>query len=191
MHEPKDPKDWSIRLLGNWGYFKSRDGCTVIVYLSYISCNYTFTVRTTVTVFTHRLMSTQTNYPADTLQHRLYPHLQSDDSKDSCDTLIDVNGQPYTPNSRHQTFTIGTPTTSRLERGFSIPLTKISSKLSDDTHETSSSQPPVVTQPSELDVPSLWQRVVDCLSSVLSAFLTCLTRLSPSPLLAVFMLQQF
>jgi len=105
-------------------------------------------------------MSTQTNYPADTLQHRLYPHLQSDDSKDSCDTLTDVNGLLYTPNSRHQTFTIGTPTTSRLERGFSIPLSKFSSKLSDDTHETSSSQPPVVTQPSEVDVPSLWQRIV-------------------------------
>ena len=104
-------------------------------------------------------MSTQTNYPADTLQHRPYPHLQSDDSKDSCDTLIDVNGLPYTSNSRHQTFTIGTPTTSRLERGFSIPLSKYSSKQSDDTHETSSSQPPVVTHPSEVDVPSLWQRV--------------------------------
>jgi len=103
-------------------------------------------------------MSTQTNYPADTLQHRPYPHLQSDNSKDSCDTLIDVNGLPYTSNSRHQTFSIGSPTTSRLQRGISIPLSKYSSKISDDTHEAS--QPPVVTQPSEVDVPSLWQRIV-------------------------------
>ena len=108
------------------------------------------------------VMSTQTNYPAGTLQHRPYPHLQSNDSKEfdaSYDTLIDVNGPPYTSNSRHQTFTIATPTTSCLQQGLSIPLSKLSSKQSDDTHETSGSQPPVVTHPSEVDVPSLWQRV--------------------------------
>lgn len=103
-------------------------------------------------------MSTHSSYPADTLQHRPYPHLQSDDLKDSCDTLIDANGLPYASNSRHQTFTIETPTTSRLQRGLSIPLSKFSSKESDDTHETSGSQPPVVT-PSEVAVPSLWKRV--------------------------------
>ena len=137
------------------------------------------------------IMSTQTtNYPADTLQHRPYPHIQSDDLKDSCDTLIDVNGLPYTSNSRHQTFTIGTPTTSNFQRGLSIPLSKFSSKLSDDTHETSSSQPPV-TPPPEVDVPSLWQRVSGTsLLFCLHFLINCLTRLSPSPLLAVFMLQR-
>ena len=117
-------------------------------------------------------MSTQTNYPADTLQHRPYPHIQSDDSKDSCDTLIDVNGLPYTSNSRHQTFTIGSPTTSNFQRGLSIPLSKFSTKQSDDTHETSSSQPPVTPQP-EVDVPSLWQRVsgISLFSSVCISYL--------------------
>ena len=107
-------------------------------------------------------MSTQNNHLADTLQHRPYPHLQSNDSKEfeaSCDTLIDVNGLPYTSNSRHQTFTIATPTTSRLQRGLSIPLSKFSSKQSDDTHETLGSHPPAVSPPSEVDTPSLWQRV--------------------------------
>lgn len=136
------------------------------------------------------VMSTHTNYPADTLQHRPYPHLQSNDSKDfdvSSDTLIDVNGLPYTSNSRHQTFTIATPTGSRLQRGISIPLSKFPSKQSDDTHETAISSP--VTHPPETDVPSLWKRV-SRVSSVLSAFLTCLARLSPSPLLAVSMLRR-
>lgn len=138
------------------------------------------------------VMSTQNNHLADTLQHRPYPHIQSNDSKEfegSCDTLIDVNGLPYTSNSRHQTFTVATPTTSRLQRGFSIPLSKFSSKQSDDTHETSGSHPSVVSPPSEVDVPSLWQRVSRA-SPFLSAFLTHLTRLCPSPLLAVSMLQR-
>jgi hypothetical protein len=106
------------------------------------------------------VMSTQNNHLAETLQHRPYPHLQSNDSKDfeaSFDTLIDVNGLPYTSNSRHQTFTLATPTTSRLQRGLSVPLSKFSSKQSDDTHETSGSHPPVVSP--EVEVPGLWQRV--------------------------------
>lgn len=106
-------------------------------------------------------MSAQKSYPADTLQHRPYPHLQpsedSEDFKASYDTLIDVNGLPYAANSRYQTFTITTPTTSTLQRGPSQPSSKVfSTKQSDDTHETSCSYPPVVAP---VDLPSLWQRV--------------------------------
>jgi len=107
-------------------------------------------------------MSAQNNYPADTLQHRLHPHLQPDDSeefKGSSETLIDGNGLPYATNSRHQTFTVASPTTSSLHGGLSIPLTKFSSKHSDDTQETSCEYPPVVSQP-EVDMPSFWQRIL-------------------------------
>ena len=103
-------------------------------------------------------MLAQNNYPADTLQHRLHPHLQPNESeefKGSSETLIDGNGLPYATNSWHQTFTIASPTTSSLHGGLSIPLTKFSSKHSDDT---SCEYPPVVSQP-EVDMASFWQRV--------------------------------
>ena len=100
----------------------------------------------------------------DSLQYRPYPHLQpnedSEDFKASYDTLIDGNGLPYSASSRHQTFTIASPTTSSLQRGISLPQTSkmFSSKQSDDTHETSCTYPPVVS-PAEVDAPNLWQRV--------------------------------
>jgi uncharacterized protein (DUF983 family) len=107
-------------------------------------------------------MSAQNNYPADTFQHRSrsYPHLQPNDFeefKGSSDTLVDGNGLPYT--TRHQNSTVATPTTSSLHGGLSVPLTKFSSKHSDDTHETSCEYPPVVSPP-EVDMPSVWQRIL-------------------------------
>jgi hypothetical protein len=99
-------------------------------------------------------MSTQNNYPADTLQHRPYQPNGSQKFASS-DELIDVKGLPSTTNSRHQSTT---PAASRLQRGLSIPLSKFSSNQSDDTHETSCAYPPVVSPP-EVDAPSIWQRV--------------------------------
>jgi len=93
----------------------------------------------------------------DSLQHRPYPHLQSEnedseDFKASSDTLlVDVNGLPY---SRHQT--LASPTTSSQR---DIQASKIfSSKRSDDTHETSCTYPPVPS--AEVDAPNLWQRIL-------------------------------
>lgn len=161
-----------------------------LVYNNYHNSRYRpFTLAKAFFTFAGRLslMSAQSIYPADTLQYRPYPHLQPNDSEDfkgSSDTLINVNGLPHAANSRHQTFSVSTPTNSRIQRGLSIPLSKFSSKQSDETHETSCAYPPVAPPP--VDTPSLWQRVsAICLPSCLRflrALLDC-TRVHCLPFL--------
>lgn len=108
-------------------------------------------------------MLAQNTYSA-TAQHSPYlqanPSTTQEDFKASYDDLIDEHASPYSANAQHQTFAVGTPNHTH-QRGTSIPLSSknaYASNMSDDTHETTSSYPPILPS-KEVDTRTLWQKV--------------------------------
>lgn len=108
-------------------------------------------------------MLAQNAYSA-TAQHSPYlqanPSTTQEDFKASYDDLIDEHASPYSANAQHQTFAVGTPNHTH-QRGTSIPLSSknaYASNMSDDTHETTSSYPPILPS-KEVDTRTLWQKV--------------------------------
>jgi hypothetical protein len=101
------------------------------------------------------------------------PYIQStpeDDVKASFDDLVDPYTSPFAPNSRHQTFMVGTPLKqqppSSHQREPSVPLSTkaYSLKQSEDTHETSYNYPPTLPQKEVVETQSTWKRVCILLS---------------------------
>jgi len=87
-----------------------------------------------------------------------------EDVKASYDDLIDEYSTPYTANTRHQTFAVGTPIHQQYathHRGSSNPLSSktFDTKQSDDTHETASYIYPPAVSSKEVDNRTIWQKV--------------------------------
>jgi len=114
-------------------------------------------------------MSAHTPYLEDSPQaqrsfHALHTQGQHPDYKASYDDLIDEYAAPFAANSRHQTYSVETPTTNNQHRGpYPMGHKSISSwKLSEDTsHEPSQhvSYPPLPPM-KEADTRSLWQKIL-------------------------------
>lgn len=92
-----------------------------------------------------------------------FQHPVHDDYKASYDDLIDEYAAPYTANSRHQTFTLDSPTSHGHRRVPSVPLGSKGSpfKQSDDMfHESLSHEYPPLPPTKEVDSRSLWQKIL-------------------------------
>ncbi|KAF5337007.1 hypothetical protein D9611_003175 [Ephemerocybe angulata] len=95
------------------------------------------------------------------------PETPPDEYKASYDDLIDDYSAPYAPNSRHQTFAIGSPHAASHRRGNSASMQKASAssfslKHSDDTHDTHAPcYPPVMqSKEKEVDTRTVWQKII-------------------------------
>lgn len=103
-------------------------------------------------------------YKTDT-RHQPYPQSTPlDDVKASFDDLVDPYSSPFAPNSRHQTFVVGTPLKQQPplhQREPSVPLsTKADSlKKSEDTNEIPYNYPPTLSQKEVVETQSLWKQV--------------------------------
>ncbi|KAF8898375.1 hypothetical protein BD779DRAFT_3946 [Infundibulicybe gibba] len=114
-------------------------------------------------------MSMAKAYPLDSSpQHQIHrPYLQpqqdQDSPKASYDDLIDEYAVPFTPTSRHQTYSVQTSAPDH-RRGPSYPLshkTTLSGKHSDDTsHDTSHVAYPPMPPVKEVDTRGFWEKVL-------------------------------
>ncbi len=117
------------------------------------------------------------------------PYLQStpqDDVKASFDDLVDPYTSPFAPNSRHQTFVVGTPLKQQPsppshQREPSVPLSTkaYSLKQSEDTHETSYNYPPALPQKEVVETQSAWKRVCILFSILHIDQYYCIAQLVP------------